>query len=81
MGTAIFFKIKGGWINTEAIRTAQVHPDNPVLLKLLVTGYEQPILLNQADSAYVGAYLESRTWRAVSVPEPQAQAVDSGAQE
>lgn len=60
---AIFLKIKGGWINPLAILSAETHRDNDAMLNLRVTGYERPISLNEADSAYVGKYLESRTWQ------------------
>jgi hypothetical protein len=38
-------------------------------LNLRVTGYERPIPLNEAASAYVAEYLESRTWRVEKVTE------------
>ena len=67
----IFLKIMGGWINPQSIRTVQVYEGNHALLKLLLSGYESPILLTQADSDYIREYLQSRTWRQV----------DAGAQE
>lgn len=71
----IFLKIMGGWINPAAIRTVQVYEGNSALLKLLLSGYESPILLTQADSAYIREYLESRAWKATG------RAVNTGAQE
>lgn len=59
----IFLKIKGGWINPLAILSVETHRDNDAMLNLRVTGYERPIPLNEADSAYIAKYLESRTWQ------------------
>lgn len=58
----IFLKIKGGWISPDSIRHVQTHRDNAAMLIIGVVGIEQPIPLNEADSAYIAAYLESRTW-------------------
>lgn len=59
----VFLKIRGGWISPLAILSVETHRDNEAMLNLRVTGYERPIPLNEADSAYVAAYLESRTWQ------------------
>lgn len=63
----VFLKIKGGWISPASIGHVQTHRDNDAMLIINVTGVERPIPLNEADSAYVSAYLESRTWRAATV--------------
>lgn len=68
----IFLKIKGGWISPGSISHVQTHRDNEAMLIINVTGVERPIPLNEADSAYLAEYLESRTW-----PRPQAQGVTS----
>lgn len=65
----IFLKIRGGWINPTAILAVETHRDNEKMLNLRVTGYERPIPLNEAASAYVAEYLESRTWRVEKVTE------------
>lgn len=59
----VFLKIRGGWISPLAILAVETHRDNDAMLILRVSGYERPIPLNEADSAYVAEYLESRTWR------------------
>lgn len=59
----IFLKIRGGWINPAAILAVETHRDNEAMFTLRVTGYERPIPLGEADSAYVAEYLESRTWQ------------------
>lgn len=58
----IFLKIKGGWLNPHAILAVETHRDNEAMLTLRVIGYERPITLNEADSAYVAEYLASREW-------------------
>lgn len=62
----IFLKIKGGWINPVSIDNVQTHRDNAAMLTIAVMGVDRPIPLNEADSAYVAAYLDSHTWRAAS---------------
>lgn len=69
----VFLKIKGGWINPTSIANVQTHKDNPAMLLLGVTGVDRPIPLNETDSAYVAAYLESRTWRAAKSENERAQ--------
>lgn len=73
----IFLRIKGGWLNPQAILAVETHRDNDAMLTLRVTGYERPISLSEADSAYVAEYLESRTWPKPK-QEPQAGASDTG---
>lgn len=58
----IFLQIKGGWLNPTAILQVQTHPQNELMLTIGVAGIDRPIVLNETDSAYVRAYLQSRTW-------------------
>jgi len=58
----IFLRIKGGWLNPVSILRVETHRDNERMLNLGVMGLERPIPLNEADSAYVAEYVESRTW-------------------
>lgn len=67
----IFLKIKGGWISPDSIRHVQTHRDNAAMLTIGVVGIEQPIPLNEADSAYVAAYLESHTWRVPTIEDKE----------
>lgn len=66
----IFLKIKGGWINPVSIMRAETYRQNEAMLSLGLVGLERPIILNEADSAYVTEYLESRTWHAKNEREP-----------
>lgn len=59
----VFLKIKGGWISPNSIGHVQTHRDNDAMLLISVMGIERPIPLNEADSVYVAAYLESKTWQ------------------
>lgn len=62
----IFLKITGGWLNPDAILVVEEHRQNTKMLTVRVVGYERPLILNEADSAYLAKYLASREW-------PQAQ--------
>lgn len=66
MSELTFLKIRGGWVNPVSIGNVQTHRENAAMLIITVMGVERPIPLNEADSAYVAAYLESRTWRAAT---------------
>ena len=74
----VFLKIKGGWLNPQAILAVETHRDNEAMLTLRVTGYDRPISLNEADSAYIVEYLTSREWPKTK-QEPQS-VVDDGNQ-
>lgn len=58
----ILLKIKGGWLNPTAILSVETHRQNEAMLMVRIVGLDRPIVLNEADSAYVSEYLESRTW-------------------
>lgn len=58
----VFLKIKGGWIAPQAILSVETHRQNDAMLNVRIVGKEYPIPLNEADSAYLSSYLESRTW-------------------
>lgn len=64
----IFLKIKGGWLNPRAIKFVETHPQNAAMLLVGLEGKDRPIVLNEADSAYVNEYLDSRTWPKASEP-------------